>query len=92
MSTKKNQLPLKHSLSRRALIVGAGVGGVALATTGRGAFAADAEKVLKVGFISPRSGPLAGFGQGDLFVLGLARKSLANGFTIGGTTYKVVIL
>jgi len=91
MSTKKNQMPLKDGLSRRALIVGAGAGGVALATTGRGAFAADAEKVLKVGFISPRSGPLAGFGQGDLFVLGLARKSLAKGFKIGGTTYKVVI-
>jgi branched-chain amino acid transport system substrate-binding protein len=91
MSAKKNQTIQVNGLSRRALMVRAGLGSVALATSGRGVFAADAEKVLKVGFISPRSGPLAGFGQGDLFVLGLARKSLAKGFKIGGTTYKVEI-
>ena len=91
MNAKKNQTIQVDGLSRRALIVGAGLGSVALATSGRSVFAADAEKVLKVGFISPRSGPLAGFGQGDLFVLGLARKSLAKGFKIGGTTYKVEI-
>ena len=92
MGVKRNQVTQAGGLSRRALLVGAGVGSVALATNVRGAFAADAEKVLKVGFVSPRSGPLAGFGEGDPFVLGLARKSLAKGFKIGGKTYKVEII
>jgi branched-chain amino acid transport system substrate-binding protein len=92
MGVKRNQVTQASGLSRRALLVGVGVGGVAMATNARGAFAADAEKVLKVGFISPRSGPLAGFGEGDPFVLSLARKSLAKGLKIGGKTYKVEII
>ena len=58
----------------------------------RGAFAAGAENVLKVGFISPRTGALGGFGQTDGYVLELARKALAGGLTIGGKTYEVQIL
>ena len=79
-------------VTRRQVIVGAAAGAFALAFGGPRAFAAGAEKVLKVGFISPRSGPLASFGQGDPYVLGLARKALAKGFTIGDTTYHVEII
>ena len=92
MKTKKSEVKRNQGLSRRELIIKAGVGGIALAAGGRGVYAADAEKVLKVGFISPRSGALAGFGQGDGYVLEMARKSLANGFSIGGTTYKVQLI
>src|SRR5690242_3889053 len=53
---------------------------------------ANAADTLKVGFISPRSGPLAGFGEGDPYVIGLVRKTLAKGFTIGGKTYAVEII
>ncbi|MEJ2480493.1 MAG: ABC transporter substrate-binding protein [Acidihalobacter sp.] len=80
------------AISRRKVIVGAAAGAVAMALGPQRVFAAGAEKVLKVGFISPRSGPLAGFGQGDPYVLSLARKALAGGITIGGNTYKVEIL
>jgi branched-chain amino acid transport system substrate-binding protein len=79
-------------LSRRGLIRTAGAGALALATAGRGAFAAGAENVLKIGFVSPRTGALAGFGQTDGYVLDLARKALAKGLTAGGKTYQVVIL
>src|SRR5487761_2318403 len=92
MKTNKGEVKRNQGLSRRELIVKAGVGSVAFAAGGRGVYAAGAEKVLKVGFISPRSGALAGFGQGDGFVLEMARKSLAKGFDIGGTTYKVQII
>jgi branched-chain amino acid transport system substrate-binding protein len=54
--------------------------------------AADAAETLRVGFISPRSGALAGFGECDPYVLGLARKTLAHGLSVGGKTYTVELL
>jgi branched-chain amino acid transport system substrate-binding protein len=77
--------------SRREFVLGAASGGLALAGS-RGAFAAESQNVLKVGFISPRTGPLGGFGQTDGFVLDTARKALASGFAIGGKTYDVKII
>ena len=77
---------------RAASSLSAGAGGLALALGGRGAFAAGAENVLKIGFISPRTGALGGFGETDGYVVDLARKALAKGLTIGGKTYDVQIL
>lgn len=82
----------REGISRRKVIVGGVAGAVAMALGGSKVFAAGAEKVLKIGFISPRSGPLASFGAGDPYVLGLARKALAKGLTIGDTTYHVEII
>jgi branched-chain amino acid transport system substrate-binding protein len=78
--------------SRRQLLAGVGAGGLAFSLGARGAFAAGAENVLKIGFISPRTGALAGFGETDGYVLEVARKALAQGLTIGGKTYQVEIL
>lgn len=47
---------------------------------------------LKVGFVSPRTGATAGFGEPDGYVLELARKALAAGLAIGGTTYEVQVI
>jgi branched-chain amino acid transport system substrate-binding protein len=80
------------AVSRRSLVIGAGAAGLAFAAGARGQFAAAAEKSIKVGFISPRTGALAGFGETDGFVLDLARKSLANGLTVNGQTYAVEIV
>jgi len=78
--------------SRRQLLAAAGAGGLALGLGGRGAFAAGAENVLKIGFVSPRTGALAGFGETDGYVLDLARKAFAKGLSIGDKTYEVQIL
>ena len=78
-------------VSRRTLLAAAGAGGIVLAAATR-QFAAAAENVLKIGFISPRTGALAGFGQTDGYVLEVARKALAKGLAIGGKTYQVDIL
>ncbi|MCX5496065.1 ABC transporter substrate-binding protein [Kaistia dalseonensis] len=72
-------------------MAGIGAGGLMLATQGR-VFAAGAENVIKVGFVSPRTGALSGFGQTDGYVLDLARKALAKGLAIGGKTYEVQII
>lgn len=78
-------------MSRRELLRCAGGAGLALSAP-YGAFAADSESVLKVGFISPRTGALAGFGQTDGFVLEHIRKTLAAGLRVGEKTYKVEVI
>ncbi len=60
-------------ISRRQFIATSIAGGTALALGGRNAFA-QAGITLKVGFVSPRTGPLAGFGQTDGYVLDLAAR------------------
>src|ERR1700722_17404917 len=82
-----------RGLSRRDFVkrAAAGAGGVAFAGRSSPVFAPAAD-VIKPGFVSPRTGPLGGFGEGDPYVLGLARKALANGITSGGKKYKVEII
>ncbi|WP_220213550.1 ABC transporter substrate-binding protein [Streptomyces shenzhenensis] len=52
----------------------------------------DTTGTLKIGFVSPRTGAAAGFGEPDAYVLGLARKAFAGGLTIGGKKYAVKII
>ncbi len=78
------------STSRRDVLGIAGAAGLALLTPALAR--AQSGDTLKIGFISPRTGPLGSFGEGDGYVLDLARKALAGGLTVGGKTYKVEIL
>jgi branched-chain amino acid transport system substrate-binding protein len=80
------------STSRRGFVkttIGAGAAAVAGSNVGATASAAE---TLRIGFISPRSGPLADFGAGDPYVLTLVRKAVAKGLSVGGKTYAVEIL
>jgi branched-chain amino acid transport system substrate-binding protein len=47
---------------------------------------------LTIGYVSPRTGAAAGFGEPDGYVLGLARKALAKGVSAGGKSYNVQIV
>ena len=76
--------------SRRQVVAGIGAGATALAVGGTRAFAADGG--IKVGFISPRTGPLGGFGQTDGYVVDLVRKALGKGFAANGKTFDVTVL
>jgi branched-chain amino acid transport system substrate-binding protein len=82
--------PSPDGFSRRAVLGAAGAGALTLAR-GRRAFAA-ADAVLRIGFVSPRTGALAGFGQTDGYILDLARAALAKGLTAAGKTYDVMLL
>lgn len=72
-----------------------------LVKTGLGALAAPAlvnmpaqaqSAVIKIGHVSPRTGPLAGFGEADGFILEHVRALLAKGVEAGGKTYKVEVI
>ena len=84
---------IRHSApTRRSFLIGLGAGSLATAGLSRRAAAAGATDVLKVGFISPRTGALAGFGHTDDHILDVARKALAAGLKIGEKTYQVELL
>ncbi|MBX5475002.1 MAG: ABC transporter substrate-binding protein, partial [Thermoleophilia bacterium] len=91
-----------RALSRRDLLrrAGVGVGGLALSGVAaqpiwarpKDAEAYDAASTITIGFVSPLTGPAAGFGEPDPYVLGLARKAFATGLTVGGKHYAVKIV
>jgi branched-chain amino acid transport system substrate-binding protein len=47
---------------------------------------------IKLGYVSPQSGPLFAFGETDAFVLEGVRRAFGNGVQIGGRTHPVEIL
>ncbi|WP_284163441.1 ABC transporter substrate-binding protein [Frigidibacter sp. SD6-1] len=50
------------------------------------------DRPLKVGYVSPQTGPLAVFGETDNFILDGVRKALAGGIQAGGRTREVEII
>lgn len=82
------------ALSRRhALKVGAGsAAGAAAASTLGAPMALAATKKIKIGFVSPKTGPLAPFGEADAFVIGKIKEALKGGIKVGGNTYELEII
>ena len=51
-----------------------------------------ADRVIKLGFVSPRTGPIAAFGEADEFVMANLKPVLDKGVTIGGRNYPIQII
>src|SRR3984957_18524302 len=49
-------------------------------------------RVIKIGHVSPQTGPLAPFAEADPFILEQVRAVLAKGLSNGGVTYQVEII
>ncbi len=95
--------PTGYGVARRSVLRGLGTG--ALATGAGGILAACSSGVkaspasfssstITLGYISPFTGPLAGFAAGDRFVIDTVRatQAYAGGFKAGGRKYNVNIL
>jgi branched-chain amino acid transport system substrate-binding protein len=79
--------------SRRTVVQGLGAGAGILAATPLFARRARAAgRTVKIGMVSPATGPIAAFGEADQWVLGEVRKVLASGITIAGEQHQVEIL
>lgn len=52
---------------------------------------AAGDETIKIGFISPVTGPLGLFGETDAYTLAQMRKRFANGLEVGGKTYQVKV-
>ena len=48
-----------------------------------------AGNTIKIGYVSPQTGPLAIFAEPDAFTLAEMKKTLAGGIKVGGKTYAV---
>lgn len=72
-----------------AVVVGSAA--VGLSALPSSAFAADGRKI-KIGFVTPKTGPLAPFAEADNFVIGQMRQFFANGLDIGGVKFPVEII
>ncbi len=81
----------RKPLSRRTVLQGvaAAVSAPAILKYTR-AYAAD--PVIKVGHVSPRTGPLAGFGEADGYTLGAIEALFSKGLQNNGKTYTVEII
>ena len=95
--------------SRRSLFRSAGLGAAVVgsgslleacssgiqgaASTSPGGSGAASSKEITIGWIHPVTGPLAGFGHPDAWVMDkvMATSEYKNGFRIGGSAYKVTI-
>jgi branched-chain amino acid transport system substrate-binding protein len=88
-------------ISRRSLLRGAGAGALAVGAGGlaaacssgiKGAGSATG-KAITIGWIHPLTGPLAGFGAPDLWVISKIKQTTPyqKGFKINGKTYDVTI-
>src|SRR6201984_3082834 len=53
---------------------------------------AATSKVIKIGHVSPQTGPLAPFAEADPFILDQIRGVFAKGISNGGVTYQVQII
>ena len=91
---KKLNVPeITVNAARRGVIrASAGaLGAAAMAGLGPLAFAQTGRKI-KIGYVTPQTGPLAGFGEVDRFVLAGINHLFKSGIMIGGKNYPVEVI
>ncbi len=92
-----------QGIARRSVLRGLGAGALATGAGGvlaacssgaKGPGASSSTGTINIGFITPLTGPLAGFASGDRFVVDTIRatSAYAKGFKVGSKTYKVNIV
>src|SRR6266849_2471408 len=81
----------KLTIHRRALVKGAIASGAALAATPIFAPAVRAARTLKLGYVSPQTGPLAAFAEADNFVISNFLNTVRGGIRIGNESFPVEV-
>ena len=81
----KAKRPEKVDQQRRKVIKLMGAAGAgAIASPWMFQSSRAASKTIKIGMVSPATGPIAAFGEADQWVLAGVRKALADGITVAG--------
>lgn len=83
----------KNWVTRRKLLrAGGTAGALGLASSLIPAAYAQSSRAIKIGYVSPKTGPLAVFADPDEFILAQVAKVLDGGIKSGGKTYPVEII
>ena len=83
----------KVDKQRRKLLKLAAAGGAsAIASPWMFQSSRAAPRPVKIGMVSPETGPIAAFGEADQFVLADVRKALADGIVVAGEKHPVQII
>ena len=80
--------PASGAVTRRRFLRGVAATGAVAGLAGLPARpASGVEREIKIGYVSPRTGPLAGFGEADDFIIAGLDKRLTEGVAIGGNRH-----
>jgi len=82
----------KRGVDRRTLLKYSAATGATLATGGVAAPAIAQAKTIKLGYVSPQTGPLAAFAEADNFIISNFKATVKDGLTIGGKKYPVDVV
>jgi branched-chain amino acid transport system substrate-binding protein len=91
MKHEKNKKSIGSTLGRRDFLKATAALGSVVAFAGPLKVLASSD-VIRIGYVSPQSGPFAPFAEADNFILEQVRQSLADGLIIGDKHYAVEIL
>lgn len=83
-----NAADAPRSAMRRSLLAAGGALAVGALAPAIGA----SPQPLKIGYVSPRTGPLAAFAEPDAFTLEQVKRAVAGGITMAGKMYPVEII
>jgi branched-chain amino acid transport system substrate-binding protein len=81
-----------RGIDRRTLVKYSAAGGAALATGSLAAPAIAQAKTIKLGYVSPQTGPLAAFAEADNFIIANFKEATKAGLRIGNATVAVDVV
>jgi branched-chain amino acid transport system substrate-binding protein len=88
----------RSQLSRRSFLGGAGALGLSLgmapllsACSVKTGAAKAGGKAIKIGYVTPQTGPLAAFGEADSFVIEALRPLMQKGLSIGSSAFPISV-
>jgi branched-chain amino acid transport system substrate-binding protein len=82
----------RPDFDRRKFLVGTAASGTLLFANGLHAPAVAQERSIKIGYVTPKTGPLSLFSAADDLVLAGARDAFAGGLSVGGQSYPVEVI
>ena len=84
---------IKTSSPAASAGAGASAGASVAPSTAASIVPSAAEAIpFKIGFVSPQTGAVAGFGEPDPYIIGLVQEKLNAGFQAGGKNYAITIV
>lgn len=82
----------RHGINRRTLLRYSVATGATLAASRLAAPALAQVRTIKLGYVSPQTGPLAAFAEADAFIVNGFKEAVKSGLTIGGRSYPVDVV